>query len=339
MPAVVYVACADTREIYVAHLDRASGALDVVQRAQVPGAVMPLAVAPDRTCLYACLRSEPFSVATLGIDPAAGTLTVRATVPLADNMAYLSTDQTGRFLLGASYSGDKISINRIGRQGAVDSEPVQAVSTPSHPHSVLTDPSNRHLFVPCLGADVILQYRFDPAAGRITPNTPPVAEARSKAGPRHLVFHPGGRFAYCANELDATVGAYRLDENAGTLSPIGTHGLLPAGHQGRPPFAAADIHITPDGRWLYASERASNSLAGFRIDPATGRLAPAGAVPTEAKPRGFNIDPRGRYLLAAGQVSNHLTCYAIDPHAGTLVPRHRYPMGANPNWVEIIDLP
>jgi 6-phosphogluconolactonase len=339
MPAVVYVACAGSREIYVARLDRASGALDVIQRATVPGAVMPLAVAPDRTLLYACLRSEPFSVAALRIDAAAGTLALCATVPLPDNMAYLSTDKTGRFLLGASYSGDTISINRIGEGGRVDPEPVQVIRTPPHPHSVLTDPSNRHLFAPCLGADVILQYAFDAGSGRLTPNNPPAAEARGKAGPRHLVFHPGGRFAYCTNELDATVGAYRFDRTAGTLTPIGVQSLLPAGYEGRPPFAAADIHVGPDGRHLYASERASNSLAAFAIDAETGMPAPAGVVPTEDKPRGFNVEPGGRYLLAAGQVSNHLTCYAIDARTGTLTARHRYPMGDNPNWIEIIDLP
>jgi 6-phosphogluconolactonase len=152
------------------------------------------------------------------------------------------------------------------------------------------------------------------------------------------VFHPGGRFAYCTNELDATVGAFRVDAAAGTLSPIGVQSLLPARHRGRPPFAAADIHITPDGRRLYASERASNSLTGFSIDGVTGALTPVGNVPTEERPRGFNVDPRGRFLLAAGQVSNHLTAYAIDPGGGGLVPRHRYRMGENPNWVESIDL-
>ena len=338
MHAVVYVACADSKEICVARLDDATGALDVIQRAAVPGAVMPLAIAPSRRFLYACLRSEPFSVATLEIDRAAGTLRLVSRVPLPDNMAYLSTDKTGRFLFGASYSGDKISINAIAGDGVVDATPVQVVATPSHPHSVLVGPSNRHVFVPCLGSDVISQYRFDAATGRVTPNRPPAVEARQKAGPRHLVFHPGGQFAYCTNELDATVGAYRVDAAAGTLSPIGARSILPAGHPGRAPFAAADIHVTLDGRHLYASERASNSLAGFSIDGVTGALTPSGSVPTEEKPRGFNVDPRGRFLLAAGQASNHLTVYAIDPGGGGLVPRHRYRMGESPNWVESIGL-
>lgn len=337
MPTVVYVASADSREIFVAHLDNATGALEVVQQAAVPGVVMPLAISPSRTFLYACLRSEPFAAAILRIDPASGMLTLLSTVPLPDNMAYIATDKTGRFLLAASYSGDRISINPVGADGVVNAPPVQVVATDPHPHSIATDPSNRYVFVPSLGGDVVLQYRFDSRTGRVTPNTPPTAAAKPKAGPRHLVFHPSLRFAYCTNELDATVGAFRLDEG-GTLAPIGTNTLLPPGHAGRAPFASADIHVTPDGRYLYASERASNCLAGFKIDAQTGDLMPAGTYLTEDKPRGFNIDPRGRWLLAVGQVSHHLTSYAISAATGSLTPQHRYPMGRNPNWVEIVDL-
>lgn len=339
MPTVVYTACADSREIHVGRLDGATGAVETIQNAAVPGAVMPLAVSPNRRLMYACLRSEPFAVATLAIDSAAGTLRLLATAPLPDNMAYISADRTGRFLFGASYSGDRISVNPIDADGRPEAEPVQMVRTASHPHSILTDASNGFLFVPCLGGDVILQYRFDPATGRISPNAPPAAEAERKAGPRHLVFHPHGRFAYCTNELDATVGTYRFDPAAGTLTPNGTASLLPEDHQGSPPFAAADIHLTPDGRYLYASERASNTLSAFRIDPASGAGARVQIVPTEDKPRGFQIDARGRFLLAVGQVSNQMTSYAIDAETGRLTPRHRYPMGRNPNWVEIVNLP
>lgn len=339
MPTVVYVANADSREIYVAHLDHASGGVTVIQKAAVPGTVMPLAISPNRTFLYAGLRSEPFAASTLGIEPGTGMLNLVSTVPLPDNMAYISTDKTGRYLFGASYPGDKISVNPIGPEGLVEAQPVQVEPTASHPHSILTDPSNNYVFVPSLGGDVILQYRFDRTTGRVTPNTPPAVESQKKAGPRHLVFHPSRPFAYCTNELDATVGAYRFDAAAGTLAPIGTRSLLPPGHRGHAPFASADLHVTPNGRYLYASERASNCLAAFTIDTETGSLAPVDTFPTEDKPGGFRIDPRGRHLLAVGQVSNHMTSYAIDPDTGALAPLHRYPMGENPNWVEIVDLP
>jgi 6-phosphogluconolactonase len=338
-PAAVYVSNADSREIHVLSLDDRTGAASLVQRMPVPGAVMPLAVSPGRQFLYASLRSAPFAVSTLAVDAAAGTLTLLATAPLPDNTAYLSTDKTGRFLFGASYSGDTISVQAIGEQGVVQARPVQVIPTLPHPHSIIVDPSNRYLFVPSLGGDRILQYRFDQTTGHLAPNTPPFVEAAKGAGPRHIVFHPGGRFAYATNELDATVAAYRLDAAAGTLLPAGTVPGLPPDFAGRPPFAAADLHVTPDGRFLYASERASSTLAGFTIDAGSGRLTAAGSVSTEQQPRGFNIDPRGRYLLAVGQRSHSMTVYAIDRETGALAPRHRYPMGRNPNWVEIIDRP
>jgi len=113
---------------------------------------MPLAISPCRRFLYASLRSLPFSVSTFGIDQATGTLGHLSTVSLPDNMAYLSTDRTGRFLFGASYTGDKISTNPIDRDGLVRAVPVQVISTRPHPHSITIDPSNRYLFAPSLGA-------------------------------------------------------------------------------------------------------------------------------------------------------------------------------------------
>src|SRR5262249_37787511 len=116
-----------------------------------------------------------------------------------------------------------------------------------------------------------------------------------------------------------------------------TEALLPSGFAGKP--SAADLHFTPDGRFLYGSERTSNTLVGFAVDAASGRLTPIGSTPTETAPRGFRIDPSGRYLLAVGQTSNRMSVYAIDGGSGRLAKLADYPMGSNPNWVEIIQLP
>jgi 6-phosphogluconolactonase len=338
-PTVVYVSNANSKEIHVLHLNNLDGTVKVIQKTALPGAVMPLAISPTRRFLYASLRSEPFSVASLEINPATGEVSLRSTVPLPDNMCYLSVDKTGRFLFGASYQGSRFSINPIDEHGLVEAQPLQVTSTQPRAHSIVTDPSNRYLFVPSLGGDVIHQFKFDPQTGHATENTPPVVEASKGAGPRHLVFHPNHRFAYGTNELDASVNAYRFDRTSGTLTLVGTDSLLPPDFAGSAPFAAADVHITPDGRYLYASERASNTLSGFRVDAETGALTSIAKVPTENHPRGFNIDPRGRYLLAVGLMSHSMTTYAINQDTGTLSPLYRFPMGENPNWVEIIDLP
>jgi 6-phosphogluconolactonase len=130
---------------------------------------------------------------------------------------------------------------------------------------------------------------------------------------------------------------FDFDAGAGQLNEKQAVSALPPDFQGKP--SAADIHITPDGKFLYASERTSSTLACFKIDPANDMLSPVGSVPTEKQPRGFNIDPSGRYLLAAGQLSHGLSSYRIDLESGKLTKLKEYPMGRNPNWIEIVDLP
>lgn len=122
-----------------------------------------------------------------------------------------------------------------------------------------------------------------------------------------------------------------------TLSQTSSAKVAPADIQGTP--APADLHITPNGRFLYVSERTSNTIAGYRINIENGALALISHTPTETKPRGFAIDPRGRYLLAVGEISNAMTGYAIDQETGVLTPVFHAPMGKDPNWVEILDIP
>jgi len=335
---VAYISNADSRDIDVLLLDPQSGALSLIDKMPTAGTVMPLAISPDKRHLYASLRSEPYSVSSFAIDPATGKLSLAATVPLPDNMANIATDRTGRFLLSASYTGDKIAVNPIDAKGIVQAVPVQVIPTRKNAHSTQADPSNRYVFASNLGGDIILQYRLDAATGRLTPNDPPFVETKHGAGPRHIVFHPTNGFVYSTNELDGTVNSYRFDAAKGTLTLTDTVSAVPPDFKGPPP-AASDLHVTPDGRFLYAAERTSSTIAAYRIDPATGALAPIGNFATETQPRGFNIDPRGKFLIAAGQKSNAATVYAIDTETGALRPLQRYSMGKNPNWVEIIDLP
>jgi len=334
-PAIVYVANADSREIIVLSMRAQDGALAPVERVPVAGTVMPLAIAPSRRFLYASLRSEPFSVATFAIDRTSGRLAYLSSARLPDQMCYIATDKTGRFLLSASYQGSLITIHAIGADGRVQPEPIETLATRPNTHAIMTDPSNRFLFASCLGGDIVMQQRFDAATGRIAVNSPAEIGTARGAGPRHFVFHPNRRWLYLLNELDATVNAYAFDGASGLLSPLQTVSAMPPDSRAKP--SAADIHVTPDGKFLYASERTTSTLAAFRIDAQTGHLSPLGNTPTETQPRGFAIDPRGSFLLAVGQQSHHLTAYAIDRETGRLAERARYPMGQNPNWVEIVD--
>jgi 6-phosphogluconolactonase len=333
----VYVGNADSQDVTVLEL-KSSGDLTPVETTAVPGPTkpggsLPLAVSPAKKRLYVGLRNEPYSAVTFAIDAKTGRLTLVGSGPLADSMAYVVTDRSGKFLLGASYTGNKVAVSPIGPDGVV--QPArQIMETQPNAHCIMADPSNRYVLHTSLGGDLVYQEKFDAKTGKLSPNDPPSVSIKAKAGARHLVFSPNRKFVYLVDELDASIYVFPWDAKAGTLKKeVQVTTALPGGFEGKP--WAADIHLTPDGKFLYASERTTSTLAAFRVDPATGLLTPIDSYPTEKQPRGFNIDPTGRYLLSVGQLSNSMTVYAIDKATGKLTSLKQYPMGKNPNWVEI----
>ena len=334
---ILYVSHADGREVHVMAMNPESGDLSLLERVPVTGVAMPMAVSPDRRYLYVGLRSEPYSVSSFRIDQDTGRLSFIATTKLPDNFAYIATDRGGRFLLGASFAGNKMAVNPIGPHGWVQERPVQVFATPPNAHCVVTDPSNRFVYVPCRDGNAVVQLRFDAATGMVSPNDPLAIAVTDGAGPRHAAFHPNNAFLDLLNETDGSAGVYAIDAVSGTLSLKQTVDARPPGLDGNP--AAADIHLTPDGRFLYGTVRTSNTIAGFAVDPATGLLDLIGHWPTEDHPRGFNICPRGRFLYAVGLQSHHLQSYRIDGSSGKLKPVNRQAMGQGPNWIEVVDLP
>ena len=335
----VYVGSSDSQDVTVLEL-KPNGDLAPVDTTAVPGPAkpggsLPMAVSPDKKRLYVGLRNEPYSVVTFTIDRKTGKLTLVGPGPLVDSMAYISTDHTGKFLLSASYGGNKVTVNPIGPNGVV-LEATQTIATEPNAHCIVADPTNHYVLHTSLGGDLVYQEKFDAKTGKLTPNDPPSISVKAKAGARHLVFSPNRKFVYLVDELDASIYVFPWDAKTGTLEKeIQVTTALPQGFSGKP--WAADIHLTPDGKFLYASERTSSTLAAFRVDPKTGMLTAIDSYPTEKQPRAFNIDPTGRYLLAVGQLSNSLTTYSIDKATGKLTKLKEYPMGKNPNWVEIVD--
>jgi 6-phosphogluconolactonase len=339
--SVVYVGNADSNEVFVLQLEQQTGDLRLIERVPIPnvmqpGISTPMAVSPERRFLYVGVRGQPHSVASFAINPASGRLTYLASGRLADSMAYLVTDRTGCFLLGASYPGHKLTVNPIEPPGIVQ-PPHQVLPDHPHAHAILVDAQNRYVLAPTLGNDGVSQFTFDARTGILAPNTPPSVRLQAKSGPRHLVFHPNGSMVYVLGERDGSISVLDYGASTGQLREKQRVTALPPGFQGAP--AAADLHITPDGRFLYGSERASSTLTGFTVDPTSGTLSVIGSVPTEAQPRGFNIDSSGRYLLAVGQLSHALSSYQIDASTGHLTKLKDYPMGKNPNWIELVDLP
>jgi 6-phosphogluconolactonase len=346
---MVYVGNADSQDLSLFELDSAGrltprGTVTVQAPAQ-PGRSMLLAVAPNRQFLYAAyLRGAQSAVASYAIQQRSGVLRqVGGNTDLADVMSYISTDRSGRFLLSASYGGNKVAVNRILASGAVG-DTLQTVDTAPKAHCILADPANRHVLHTALGGDVIYQDSFDARTGKLTPQAHPTVTLPANSGPRFLVFSRDGRFVYVIDELDGAIHVFPFESAAGESAAAGTVrtevqvlSTLPPGFSGKP--WGADMHLTPDGRFLYTSERTSSTLAAFRVDPHSGRLTPLHWFPTVAQPRAFNIDPSGAYLLSSGQLSNSVRVYSIDAASGELTPLGEYPVGKNPTWVEIVQLP
>lgn len=332
----VYVSSRLSGYISILRLDP-DGALSEIGRGQVDREMFPLAISPDRRHLYASCRGAAVEIASFRIDPATGLLTLLGRTPIPEPLAHISTDRQGRFLFGASYLGNVIRIHPIGSRGVVQAEAAYVERHLPNAHCMMADPSNRFVFAPVLQADMVAQLRFDAATGMLTPNDPPAVYAKTGHGPRHIKFHPNNRFAYVINELGGTLDAYAYDIAAGRLTALQHETIMPPGFAGAP--HAAEIDIMPDGRFLYASERASSTLCAFALDSETGKLTRIGHYPTGRKPRCFAVDPFGRFVLAAGQLADCVVVHAIDQSDGALSEIGRTPVGKEPCWVEIVDLP
>jgi 6-phosphogluconolactonase len=285
------------------------------------GNATPLAVSPDKQLLYAGIRAAPFTVLTFSIDAETGHLRQIGQAALADSMAYLSTDRSGKFLFAASYGSSVISVNPIDDDG-VAGDPVQVIETGLNAHAILPSPDNRFVFVSNLGSDQALRFRFDERTGILSDGAPIRIAFDPKSGPRHFVFAPDDRFTF----------AYEAE--SGDWKKLDAAGILPKGFDGV--SASADLHATPDGRFIYASERTSSTLKLLHFDATSGKLQARESFETEKQPRGFAIDPSGRFLLAVGELSHRMTIYSINAATGALTAVASYPTGQQPNWVEAL---
>ena len=231
---------------------------------------------------------------------------------------YVEVDPSRRFVLTVNYAGG-VTFFPISSDGAL--LPASDVQRPqgsgptdrqtaSHPHSVKLSPDGRFAYVADLGADKIWIFKVDIKGNRLLPAETPAVAFVPGAGPRHLALHPGAPYAYVVNELNNTVTALRRDEQSGRLDTLESVSTLPEEFSGF--NYTADIHLTPDGRWLYASNRGHNSIAAFAVGPEDGLLTPIGIFPCRGEvPRGFSISPEGSLLLVGNQNSDNLVGFRI----------------------------
>ncbi len=258
---------------------------------------------------------------------------------------HVSVSKNGKALLVACYGGGTVAslpISDFGLLWQAESNIQHTGSSVNpqrqegpHAHSVNLDPQNHYAFVADLGLDQVVIYRFDADAATLTPNNPPYVKVPPGSGPRHFVFHPSGRFAYVINEMASTVTAFEYDSNAGKLTAIETISTLPADFEGD--NSTAEVRVTPDGRFLYGSNRGHDSLAGFAIDSETGRLKLISHQSTLGKtPRNFEIDPTGKFIIAANQASDSVHVFRIDAKTGVLQPTGHSRKVASPVCVKFL---
>lgn len=315
-------------------MDAETGALEPQPDIALEGTPGAATTNAAQTLMFVALRSQK-KLASYRLDKATGGLTPISTASLDDGPPYVATDNTDRFLLASYYRAGKVSVHGIGEDGRLSDQPLQEVSTDEHAHSIQTDRANRFAFVPHTNpANAIYQFRFDEKTGRLTPNEPPYIQPATPEGPRHFVFHPHQDLLYSINENGSTVSAHRFDAAVGTLASFQVISTLPDGFDGK--NTTAEIKMTPDGRFLYASNRGHDSLALFAI-AADGTLAAKGHFATEAVPRFFELDPSGRYVLAVGQKSGRLASYRIDADSGALEPLQGYEVGEGPLWIQFVE--
>jgi 6-phosphogluconolactonase len=315
----------------LAHFDTDTGALTKPEF--IMAAVEPafFVIHPDGKHLYACNSSRMTgSVSAYEIDPKTGRLTLLNQKSSAGaDPSYITLDQTGRYALVANYQGGNVvalAINpdfTLGAKTGFDQHTGRSVNPErqSRPfaHSIIVSPDNRFALVADLGLDQVFVYRFNDKDGSLMPNDPPFATVKPGAGPRHVKFHPNGKWVYVINEMGGTVTGFKWNAAKGSLAEFQTIATLPENFRGT--NTCAELVVHPNGRFLYASNRGHDSLAVFAIDQKSGKLTLVERVPSQGKwPRNFEFDPTGKWILCSNHNSDNAVVFSVDETTGKLTP-------------------
>ena len=350
MQTHVYLSIAGEKRIAIYTYDVSDGAITFQENVNVSGSPGPLTLSPCGNYLYAGLRSSR-EIATFSINQNSKQLTLLRTTQLDADTCYIATDKTGRFLLSAYYGAGKVTVHSIADDKTVQGEPIQTIETAPHAHYIETDKSNRFAFVPhTVPRNAIYQFHFDPETGMLSENFFGNLNPDEPEGPRHYCEHPNRPIFYFSNENGSSVSTYSLQigdpeaevsksgvpnytvhDAPGLLWHVQTLSTLPADFDEK--NTCAQIHIDPQGEFVYVTNRGHDSIAMFSIDKTSGELTTIGHQLTEPTPRVFNIDDTGNYLFAGGQGSGKLATYRINRESGALEPLERYDVGENPMWV------
>ncbi len=318
--------------IYRSELDLATGELLEPELAVV--AVNPsfLAIHPNNDFLYAVSEAGAGGVVAYAVDHTSGNLTLLNQQPSGGPGAcHLIVDRTGTHVLVANYGGGNVSVlpiesdGKLGqRSGFVQHRAIIGRNNKKKSplaHSVNLDTTGRFAFVCDAGVDKVFIYRYDETKGTLTPNAPPAGIVAPDAAPRHFAWHPNGNYAYVINESELSVTVFNYNANTGALTARQTISTVPEGVN-REGYSTAEVVVHPAGKFVYGSNRGHDTIAGFKVDSANGRLTAIGhfAGGTMKVPRNFNIDPTGTFALVEGRDSDNIVVFRIDTDSGKFQP-------------------
>jgi len=298
-----------------------------------------LALSPDQRFLYSVHGDEDYATA-FALDPATGQakLLNRAATG-GRNGVREAVDPSGKFLVMANYASGSVAVLGIAPDGSLKDQhqlvplpgepgPHKVEQVSSHPHDIVFDPSGRFVLVPDKGLDRVFVFRFDGAAGRLTPTEQGSVKSRPGAGSRHLAFHPKLPIVWVLNELDSTIATYRFDLERGSLTALQVMSTLPSEFTGY--STTAEIAVSPDGRFVYGSNRGHDSVTIFAAN-ADGLLSVAGWQPSRgAGPRFIGLDPAGHFLYAANEQGDTVVTFRVDAGSGKLTPTGQVIKNASP---------
>lgn len=347
----VYVSNSDSGHISHYTLNEKSGSLSLVDEIDAGKKAMPTVVSPDKKHLYVAVRQKPYSVVSWDVDAKTGSVSNKTVNLIDTSYAYIALDKSGKYLLGASYDKDVVESYAVNGL-KLSEKPVDVYHTGPHAHSVIMDNTNKSLYVGNLGTDKVLLLNLS-KDGKISPIGNGFAETAKDNGPRHSVISPDNRFVYNIGEMGGIVTQFERKADGSLVkvsefaSPVAEsykleHGKeRPAGYSDPTPrIWASDLKITPNGKWLYVAERTSSTVAGYKVDKATGKLTLINVWKTEKQPRGIAIDPEGKFLITTGEKSGYISSYAIGKD-GWLKEASRVPAGKDTavndaNWISIV---
>ncbi len=286
-----------------------------------------LALDPKRNYLYSVSEtSDSGSVSAFAIDSKTGLLTPLNHQSVHGNgPCYVTVDDSGKWVLAANYGSGNVCVFPVNDDGSLapasdvrqheGSSVNERRQQGPHAHCIVLSPDNRYVFAADLGTDEIKCYRFDRGEGKLIPQ--PAVKTAPGAGPRHFIFHPNNKLAFLILELNSTLSSYQYEAETGRLYHIQTVPSLPEDYDGG--NSCADIHVHPNGKFVYGSNRGHNSIVIYAVDEVSGELTLVGHEPTRGEiPRNFAIDPTGTYLLAENQKTNDVYVFRIDGDTGKL---------------------